>query len=64
MLFRRRKQATEDAKKALDEACEKLQEVKERGHEVSRVSKALKEMGERNHFAEQMEEIFFRFGGG
>lgn len=64
MLFRRHKQATEDAQKALDEAREKLQEVRERGHEVSKVSRALKEIGERNHFAEQMEEIFFRFGGG
>lgn len=64
MLFRRRKQATEDAQKALDQAREKLKEVRERGQEVSAISNALREMRERNHFAEQMEEIIVRFGGG
>lgn len=64
MLFRRRKQATQDAQKALDEAREKLKEVRERGKEVSAISSALREIRERNHFAEQMEEIIAGFGGG
>lgn len=64
MLFRRRKQATHDAQKALDEAREKLKEVRQRGQEVSAISSALREIRERNHFAEQMEEIIVRFGGG
>lgn len=63
MHFRRRKQATHDAQKALDEAREKLKEVKKRGKEVSAVSNALREIRERNHFAEQMEEIIVRYGG-
>jgi hypothetical protein len=62
MLFRRRK-ATEEAQKALDEAKKNLKQVQERGSEVSRISNALREMRERNHFSEQMEEIIVRFGG-
>ena len=62
MLFRRRK-ANEEAQKALDEAREKLHEVRQRGKEVSAISNALREIRERNHFAEQMEEIIVRFGG-
>lgn len=64
MRFLRRKKATEDAQRALEDACEKLHEVRQRGKEVSAISNALREIGERNHFAEQMEEIIVRFGGG
>lgn len=63
MLFRRRKAGSEDAQKALEEAHESLRKVQKRSKEVSAISNALKEMRERNHFSEQMEEIFVRYGG-
>lgn len=63
MLFRRRKAGSEDAQKALEEAKKNLHEVQKRGKEVSAISNALREMRERNHFSEQMEEIFVRYGG-
>lgn len=62
MLFRRRK-GNADAQKALDDARKNLYKVQKRGSEVSRISNALKEIGERNHFAEQMEEIIVRARG-
>lgn len=62
MLFRRHKKS-EEAQKALDEATKSLCEVKKRGFEVSKISNALKELNERNHFAEQMEEIIVRARG-
>lgn len=57
MLFRRRKKSTEDAQAALEDACKNLKQVEQRSDEVSRVSEAIKQVGERNHFAEQLEEI-------
>lgn len=64
MLFRRRnKESAEKAQKALEDAKKNLREVQQRGTEVSAISNALREIRERNHFAEQMEEIFVRFEG-
>lgn len=63
MLFRRRREDTQEAQRAVEEATKKLHEVKKRGKEVSAVSKALREIRERNHFADQMEEIFVHYGG-
>lgn len=62
MLFRRRRSGSDDAQKALEEATKNLHEVQKRGKEVSAISNALKEMRERNHFSEQMEEIFVHYG--
>jgi vacuolar-type H+-ATPase subunit H len=62
-LRRRRSKATEEATKALKDAEKNLHEVKERGCEVRKVATALKEIRERNHFAEQLEAIILRNGG-
>jgi hypothetical protein len=64
MWFRRRK--TEDsiveASEALEDAEKNLKKVNRRGPEVQRVSDALKEFRERNHFIEEIESIFLRKG--
>lgn len=52
-----------EAEKALEEAQRNLSEVQKRGPEVSQVSSALKGFRERNHFIEQMEDIFVRKQG-
>lgn len=62
-LPRRRSKATEEATKALKDAEKNLHEVKQRGCEVQQVANALKEIRERNHFAEQLEGIILRHGG-
>jgi hypothetical protein len=48
---------------ALRDAEKNLRAVQRRGKEVTSVAKALREMRERNHFAEQMEEIIVRRRG-
>jgi hypothetical protein len=63
MWFRRSKKAKEDAETALEESKQKLKEVIERGPEVTALSKAFKDFREKNHIAEQLEEILLRKGG-
>lgn len=54
-MFRRRSNAgKENSTKALDEAQASLLRVKERHDEVVRVSTALRELRERNHFADKL----------
>lgn len=60
MYFRKRKKADKafvDAEAAVQEATKNLHEVKSRKEEVHEVSEALRTIRERNHFAEQLEEI-------
>ena len=52
-----------ESEKALREAQKNLRQVQRRGKEVTRVADALRELRERNHFAEQMEEIIVRRRG-
>ena len=59
-FLRRNKESSEDSKKALEDAQQNLERVQRRGREVSRVAKALKDIRERNHFAEQLESIVIR----
>lgn len=65
MWFRRRREtsSSEEAAKALLDARQNLREVRRRSTEVSKVAQALKDIRERNHFAEQMEEILVRRRG-
>lgn len=63
MRFRRSKKTDVESEKALEEARENLREVQKRGGEVSKVANALKDLRERNHFAEQMEAIIIRQRG-
>lgn len=60
-LFRRR-DSSDEAKNALEDAKHNLRKVQARSSEVSRVANALKEIRERNHFAEHLEAII-RSGG-
>lgn len=62
MRLFRRSDSSEEAKKALADAKHNLRKVQARSSEVSRVANALKEIRERNHFAEQLEAII-RSGG-
>jgi hypothetical protein len=63
MRFRRRGKDKEDpADKALREARDKVKEIEERGEEVTALAESLKHMRERNHFAEQLEELIRRRG--
>lgn len=48
------------SQKALEDAEHNLSEVKKRSREVSQISNALKDIRERNHFAEQLEAIIVR----
>lgn len=61
MWWRRRKTDTiVEATEALQDAEKNLQEVKDRSGEVRRISNALRDFRERNHFAEQLEAIILR----
>lgn len=51
-----------DSEAALKDARKNVREVRERDQEVTKVVKALRDIRERNHFAEQMEEIIRRRG--
>jgi hypothetical protein len=56
--FRRRsEEPTTDSELALKNAQKNLREVKQRGKEVTEIAEALREIRERNHFAEQLELI-------
>lgn len=59
MWFRRQKNSVQQdkAQAALDDAHENLKRTQDRACEVREVSKALKVMRERNHFAEQLQVI-------
>lgn len=52
-----------EADKALEESKKKLKEVRERGPEITALSNAFREFREKNHIAEQLEEIILRKGG-
>lgn len=61
MWFRRRRESKSgEATKALEDAKKNLREVKERGTEVTEVAEALKEIRQRNHFAEALEDLLTR----
>lgn len=64
--FRRSKEEKnkkEEAKAALEDACENLERIKKRAGEVTRVSSALRRTNERNGFAEALESIILYHGG-
>lgn len=56
-LHRRRSKSGEEAKEALAEAEQALQEVKARGEVISTMAADARNIRERNHFAEQLEDI-------
>lgn len=49
-----------ESQQAILNATSTLRRTQERGPEVSRVSKTLKDIRERNHFAEQLQVIMER----
>ena len=63
MWFRRKTDDCVEASAALEDAEKNLKDVKKRGDEVSKVSRALREFRERNHLGEQIEEIIIRGKG-
>ena len=63
MWFPWRGKATEESAEALKDAQNNLREVSQRTSEVRKVAKALKDIRERNHFAEQVEDIILRRRG-
>lgn len=64
LLRRSRKRALEhESMEALLDATNNLKQVQRRGREVNRVANALKDIRERNHFAEQLEAIILNPGG-
>jgi ElaB/YqjD/DUF883 family membrane-anchored ribosome-binding protein len=56
-LRRRASKSGEEAKEALAEAEQALQEVKARGQAISKMANDARNIRERNHFAEQLEDI-------
>lgn len=60
MWLRRRK--SNESAEALKEAEDSLRQVQLRSVEVSRVAKALKDIRNRNHFAEALEAIIVGHG--
>lgn len=60
MRFRRQSRSSVESEEALEDAKKNLCEVQKRGTEVSNVANALKDIRERNHFAEQMEALITR----
>jgi len=64
MRFRwRSKENDGESAKALRDAERNKRKVEMRGKEVTKVVEALRELRERNHFAEQMEAIIVRRRG-
>ena len=63
MWFKHRDESAEESEAALKEARKNLREVKKRGPEVTEISHAFKELREKNHFAEQLEELIKRRKG-
>lgn len=61
MWFKRRDTTSaEESKAALVDARKNLREVKKRGREVSEYAEAFRELREKNHFADQLEELIIR----
>ena len=60
MWFQRRDKPNNEAQKALRDAESNLKRVKDRGDEVTELADAFREFRQRNHFAEQIEEIISR----
>ncbi len=69
-FLRRKNKGLAESVRALEEATESLDRVKSREDEVHDIAESLKDIRERNHFAEQLGDIFFggsthqRLGGG
>ena len=64
MWFRRRGSAAEEeSQKALENAEIHHSRIKSRGQEVTQIAEALKELRQRNHFAEELEKIVLRRRG-
>jgi len=53
-----RREEDGEAKKALADARKNLRRVQRRGAQVTQISDSLKDLRERNHFGEKLEEIF------
>lgn len=60
LLHRRGHESGGEAKQALAEAEEALREIQERGEAVSTIATDARNIRERNHFAEQIEELIIR----
>lgn len=56
MRFRKRKEG-EESERALAEAHENLKRTQARSPDVTAVTKALQELREKNHFAEQLQIV-------
>lgn len=61
--LRGKSRSNEESEEALADAQRNLSEVQKRGTEVSNVSNALKDFREKNHIAEQLEDIIMRRKG-
>lgn len=59
----RNKSTSKEADKAVESAARNLRAAERRGPEVTRVSEALQEFYDRNHFAEKLEELIIRHKG-
>lgn len=57
-MWRKKRAADDDAARARDEAEQNLAEAHKIWPEVRQVSSSLRELTQRNHFAEQIEQIF------
>jgi hypothetical protein len=57
MFFPKRKKGLVDSAKALEDADQNLKRVKSREKEVHEVAESLRIIRQRNHFAEQLQEI-------
>lgn len=62
-LRRRQSKEHDEADIALEDAKRNLRQVQRRNGEVTAISNALREIRERNHFAENLESIVLRHGG-
>lgn len=57
---RRRTEPSKDSEEALKDASKQVRKAQRRTQEVSDVVDALRELRERNHFADAMEEVIVR----
>lgn len=63
MWFRRASEGEEEVKAALEDAKTRLHEARMNGPETSRLSRTFREIRERNHLAEQVEDFILRGRG-
>lgn len=63
MWFKRRSRVNPESEAALRESSKRLREARDRGKEVTDIADALRQIRERNHFAEQLEDIIMRRRG-